>query len=433
MIGMIELIAGIGWEPEIRGLLTVVLGFAVLGGSVWLLLVTNTGTRLGSLIALAGFWGWMFVMGIFWWIYGIGWVGSLPTWEVEDVFADDPGAEVAGISEAFVGNVDDLPDTNCFDGSDSFPPAGGVASVNVSDDTSSLCTPRAIELLMAYPGPERESVIRELLNPQSEESKIDRIVNDLFGMEMTDPADMLAALSSSERDRVFDRVVELRYDEIAQTIIDNNEALGSDDPRYLTDSSSPFTLQERIEIAQEAQTIRVDDISLSTLVGTAPVVVEWAENEGLLDLAGWNVQSGSQSGEAAATADAFLREDLFPEGNFVVLDAFQQGGKDKREGSGIWDRISHEITSTVQITHPTNYTVVNVQQSLDKPADPSLPPPVPEIDPGEPTYSVVMIRNLGNLRLIPALFTLASLALFLITCLVLHWRDLGLREKGLDV
>ena len=153
----------------------------------------------------------------------------------------------------------------------------------------------------------------------------------------------------------------------------------------------------------------------------------------MLDLAGWNVQSGSQSGEAAATADAFLREDLFPEGNFVVLDAFQQGGKDKREGSGIWDRISHEITSTVQITHPTNYTVVNVQQSLDKPADPSLPPPVPEIDPGEPTYSVVMIRNLGNLRLIPALFTLASLALFLVTCLVLHWRDLGLREKGLDV
>ena len=433
MIGMIELIAGIGWEPEIRGLLTVVLGFAVLGGSVWLLLVTNTGTRLGSLIALAGFWGWMFVMGIFWWIYGIGWVGSLPTWEVEDVFADDPGAEVAGISEAFVGNVDDLPDTNCFDGSDSFPPAGGVASVNVSDDTSSLCTPRAIELLMAYPGPERELVIRELLNPQSDESKLDRIANDLFGMEMTDPAEMLAALSSSERDRVFDRVVELRYDEIAQTIIDNNEALGSDDPRYLTDSSSPFTLQERIEIAQEAQTIRVDDISLSTLVGTAPVIAEWAEDEGLLDLAGWNVQSGSQSGEAAATADAFLREDLFPEGNFVVLDAFQQGGKDKREGSGIWDRISHEITSTVQITHPTNYTVVNVQQSLDKPADPSLPPPVPEVDPGEPTYSVVMIRNLGNLRLIPALFTLASLALFLITCLVLHWRDLGLREKGLDV
>ena len=50
-LSLIHTVAGIGWEPEIRGLLTVVLGFAILGGSVWLLLVTNTGTRLGSLIA----------------------------------------------------------------------------------------------------------------------------------------------------------------------------------------------------------------------------------------------------------------------------------------------------------------------------------------------------------------------------------------------
>jgi len=109
MMAMIEIVAGIGWEPHIRGLLTVALALAILGGSVWLLLVTNTGTRLGSLIALAGFWGWMFVMGIFWWIYGIGWAGSLPTWEVQDVFIDAPGAEVEGLQEAFVGNVDDCP------------------------------------------------------------------------------------------------------------------------------------------------------------------------------------------------------------------------------------------------------------------------------------------------------------------------------------
>ena len=53
MLGFVEIVAGLGWDPEIRGLLTVVLAMAVLAGSVWLLLVTNTGTRLGSLIALA--------------------------------------------------------------------------------------------------------------------------------------------------------------------------------------------------------------------------------------------------------------------------------------------------------------------------------------------------------------------------------------------
>jgi hypothetical protein len=442
MLAMVQLIGGISWEPEIRGLLTVVLAFAILGGSVWLMLVTNTGTRLGSLIALAGFWGWMFVMGIFWWIYGIGWVGSSPAWEVQDVFADEPGAETAGISEAFIGNVGDLPDTNCFDGINSFPPPNGVAAVVVDSDTVALCTPRAIELLMAFPGPEREPVIRELLNPQSDESKIENIVAAMGETIVMDDSEFppkpdvmatLEGLSGAQRDEIFDAIVDFRYDELANNIIVGNEALGPDDPRYLTDSTSPLTLQDRIDVATETQDIRIDDLSLSALKGAAPFVLEWAEEEGLIEFDGWQLQTASQSGEAAATADAFLRADLFPEGNFVVLDAFQQGGKDKRTGTGMWDRISHKISSTVQLTHPTNYTVVNVQGTLDKEANPALPPPVPEVDPDAPTYSVVMTRNLGNLRLIPALFTIASLVLFLLTSWVLHIRDLKLREQGLDV
>ena len=82
-------LAGIGWEPEIRGLLTVVVASAVLMGSVWLLLVTNTGVRLGSMIALAGFFGWMFIMALIWWIYGIGYTGDTPVWEVAE-FNSDP-------------------------------------------------------------------------------------------------------------------------------------------------------------------------------------------------------------------------------------------------------------------------------------------------------------------------------------------------------
>ena len=447
MLAMVNLIAGISWEPEIRGLLTVVLAFSILGGSVWLMLVTNTGTRLGSLIALAGFWGWMFVMGIFWWIYGIGWVGSGPAWEVQDIFADDAGAETAGISEAFIGNVGDLPDTNCFSDINSFPPADGVASINLDTELTSLCAPRAIELLMAYPGPEREPVIRELLNPQSDESKIENIVAAMGGTVVMDTSEFpatpdvaatLEGLSQSQRDDVFDAIVDFRYDEIAENIVVGNEALGPDDPRYLTDSTSPLTLQDRIDVATETQDIRIDDLSLSALKGAAPFVLDWAEEEGLVDFDGWNLQTASQSGEAAATADAFLREDLFPEGDFVVLDAFQQGGKEKRDGNGMWDRIWFKtVESAKTITgfgqHPTNYTVVNVTQTLEKEANPALPPPVPEADPDAETYSVVMTRNLGNLRLIPALFTLGSLVLFLLTCWVLHIRDLKLRGQGLDV
>ena len=34
MISMMQMVAGIGWEPEIRGLLTVVLAWAILGGAL---------------------------------------------------------------------------------------------------------------------------------------------------------------------------------------------------------------------------------------------------------------------------------------------------------------------------------------------------------------------------------------------------------------
>lgn len=428
MLGVINIIAGLGWDPEIRGLLTVVLAMAILAGSVWLLLVSNTGTRLGSLIALAGFWGWMFVMGIFWWIYGIGWVGSSPTWEVQDTFADIAGAEEEGIADAFIGNVGDLPDANCQAGTDSFPPAGGVATVALTSASAEDCSPRAIDVLMAYPGIEREIVMQELLNPQDDGGKIIAIADELFGVAGSDNAEVLDQLSQGQRDSIFDELVSRKQAEIAAGIEDANARLDGD-PRFLSATDLALSVDEGLA----NQHLRIDDISLSALKANSTAITDWAEDEGFLDLSGWNLQTTSQAGEAAATADAALRESLFPDGNFVVLDAYQQGGKPKRTGTGMWDRISHKVTSTLQVTHPTNYTVINVQQTLDKEVDPSKPPPIPEADPNQSTYAVVMTRNLGNLRLIPALFTIGSLALFLMTCLVLHWRDLGLREKGVEV
>ena len=50
----LHIIAGLGWDPAIRGILSVLTGVVVLMGSVWLLLATNTGARLGMLLSLAG-------------------------------------------------------------------------------------------------------------------------------------------------------------------------------------------------------------------------------------------------------------------------------------------------------------------------------------------------------------------------------------------
>jgi len=93
-----------GWEPEIRGITVVLIIFLVLCGSVYLLLATNLGARLGMLVALAGFFGWMTIMGAIWWVYGIGYQGSLPSWRPVEVIvpegcllaAEYPSAVVAG-------------------------------------------------------------------------------------------------------------------------------------------------------------------------------------------------------------------------------------------------------------------------------------------------------------------------------------------------
>lgn len=77
----------IGWEPEIRGLLTVIIGTVALCGSVYLLLGTNIGARLGFLVSIAGLAGWMMLMGVIWMVYGIGLVGDSPSWKPSEPFS----------------------------------------------------------------------------------------------------------------------------------------------------------------------------------------------------------------------------------------------------------------------------------------------------------------------------------------------------------
>jgi hypothetical protein len=107
-------ILAVDWEFELRGYLTVLIGVVVLIGSIYLVLATNLGARLGFLVALAGLTGWMLLMGIAWMIYGIGLQGPLPSWEAV------PGRTVLQNTTALVqaGVLEGQPDV----------PAGAVAS-----------------------------------------------------------------------------------------------------------------------------------------------------------------------------------------------------------------------------------------------------------------------------------------------------------------
>jgi len=80
-VAVTSAVLAINWQPELRGVLVVLIAVTVLCGSIYLLLATNLGARLGFLVALTGLTGWMLLMGVLWSIYGIGLKGKDPTWE----------------------------------------------------------------------------------------------------------------------------------------------------------------------------------------------------------------------------------------------------------------------------------------------------------------------------------------------------------------
>jgi hypothetical protein len=99
----------IGWEPELRGLLTVVIAVVILMGSIYLIMMTNMGSRLAFLVVLAGLAGWMMLMGATWWIYGIGLRGPDPTWQPvagATVLQDTDALRSGGVLEV----LPDVPD-----------------------------------------------------------------------------------------------------------------------------------------------------------------------------------------------------------------------------------------------------------------------------------------------------------------------------------
>ena len=78
---MLSALLGVSWEPELRGIVVVLVMVVVLIGGSYLIVGTNVGARLGLLVILGGFFGWMAAMGAIWWTYGIGLTGPVPSWK----------------------------------------------------------------------------------------------------------------------------------------------------------------------------------------------------------------------------------------------------------------------------------------------------------------------------------------------------------------
>ncbi len=311
MAQLSTVLAGIAWDPHIRGALTVVVAVAILMGSIYLLLGTNLGARLGLLVALAGLSGWMVILTTIWVIAppGIGPRGDNPTWVPIEIYVN---------------------------------------------------------------GPE---------DPRTEEAAL-----------LPQPEDFPSA----------------------------DEILASN-PELATDFPNGFVLS---------------DLQSSHAEVLEPYLEE-------LELNGWSLVSSSAAGETQAAADVALVESGFFSGptDYKKLNTFEYGGKPKRTdtcpnaigGDFLPDdpicRVRHKIQTALQFQHPPHYAIVQVQQVVPQEARPGEAPPLPTVDPDAPVVSVVMVRDLGSERVIPLLYLVISLSLFIFFVLVLHYREKTLNKN----
>ncbi|MCU0312177.1 MAG: hypothetical protein MUE36_14675 [Acidimicrobiales bacterium] len=302
MLATVQTFAGLAWDPGIRGILIVAVAVAVLMGSVYLLLATNVGARLGMLVALTGLFGFMVILTLIWWLQppAIGPRGDANTWEPVEVFVE-----------------------------------GGEA-------------PRTAQ-----------------------------------AAELPVPSD-----------------------------IPSPEQILADNPQLAEEYPNGFVL--------------------SDLAANNPEILEqYASQEAL---AGWRVIPSSEAGEAQATADVVLAEAGIFGGptEYKKLNVFSYGGKPTRDeecpDGGLLCRAWYRVR-TPFMTNPEHYAVVQVQAVVEQTPVPGEAPPLPKVDESQPVISVVLVRELGTVRLIPFLYFVISTALFVLFAWVLHNRDKTLMKN----
>ena len=91
------------WNPTILGILVAVCAVILFCGSVYLLLGTNLGGRLGFLVAAAGLTGFLVLLTGLWWTSGNGGIdpptGRAPRWDVVAVIDKPTDSKVAAVRE----------------------------------------------------------------------------------------------------------------------------------------------------------------------------------------------------------------------------------------------------------------------------------------------------------------------------------------------
>lgn len=202
----------------------------------------------------------------------------------------------------------------------------------------------------------------------------------------------------------------------------------------------PAALLAEFEAANPAESERIRETegesfraeTLTDVVTVAPTVKRDLDEQ----LNGWRIlpESDARRGDAAASADAALaNEQVFGQdtssADYVLKDVFLFGGKAGAEPETIagednfLERAWNRITTVFQPKNPPLYAAITVQKVAPQEVLPGEAPPPPQLDESADTVTVLLLRNLGNRRLVPFLFAMFNGVIFAVLARTLHVRD----------
>ena len=129
-----SLLAEFSWDPQVRGIVIVLAAIVVLPGSVFLIMGTNVGARMGFMVAVAGLSGFCAMLGLLWTFNAGGLVGRQPSWKAQELAIGPPAAALSDGTEG-------LPDRI------GAPPSGGWRELPPGDPVRGDATAAADKML----------------------------------------------------------------------------------------------------------------------------------------------------------------------------------------------------------------------------------------------------------------------------------------------
>jgi hypothetical protein len=232
---------------------------------------------------------------------------------------------------------------------------------------------------------------------------------------------------------------EINFDRNAATVTENVDKLPNTDAaagqvKSAQELLTTFELNNP-EVREQIESTEGEGFTPRSLTQVVTLVPE-LKTELDTQLGGWRIlaESDSRRGEAIASSDAAVAAaQVFgtdtSASDYTVKDVFFYGGKNAAEPEtvkgerSLVQQVIHRIETTLQIKNPTLYAAITLQKNAEVVVAPGEAPPPAEIDTTASTITVILERNLGNKRVIPALFALFSGILFFVFCWMLHTRD----------